>query len=304
MLGWYSQQCYIVTLLQHYNVCITLHSYYAGNSWAPRTSAHGVKRNPTERMKWMHWDKIFNRLYIAGTFRFNLMAFIFGSYLRSSRSVYGSVTHNSLTFDHEPEYLLCVGCGKYDGCCSVELDLIFTPVDKSVLSVSVSIPDLLHSVSAVLAGDVSLGCGMSLTDTMGWTLRTYPPATLRAKQIVAKAKMTNGWRPQAKIVFLSKEILSQNWEHNRQKCSPRFWFLKNLTQTTRQYGDTGRVASVLISRSLPAVRAAVPICNVSPCTVQCLVCPGHSSSSHILTVDFQLDPVTHTYPPGTGTLWL
>ena len=106
--------CYSVTTLQQ---CMHhIHPHYAGNSWAPRTSAHGVKRNPTERMKWMHWDKIFNRLYIAGTFRFNLMAFIFGSYLRSSRSVYGSVTHNSLTFDHEPEYLLCAGCGNYDGC--------------------------------------------------------------------------------------------------------------------------------------------------------------------------------------------
>ena len=108
-------QCWDVTVLQHYNnVCITYTHIMQGNSWAPRTSAHGVKRNPTERMKWMHWDKIFNRLYIAGTFRFNLMAFIFGSYLRSSRSVYGSVTHNSLTFDHEPEYLLCAGCGKFD----------------------------------------------------------------------------------------------------------------------------------------------------------------------------------------------
>ena len=112
-------QCYLycweVTVLQHYNnVCITLHiTHYTqimqGNSWAPRTSAHGVKRNPTERMKWMHWDKIFNRHECS-----SLTAFIFGSYLRSSRSVYGPVTHNSLTFDHEPEYLLCVGCRNYD----------------------------------------------------------------------------------------------------------------------------------------------------------------------------------------------
>ena len=105
-------QCYNITTMyaSHYTLHITHYTQIMqGNSWAPRTSAHGVKRNPTERMKWMHWDKIFNRHECS-----SLTAFIFGSYLRSSQSVYGPVTHNSLTFDHEPEYLLCVGCMNYD----------------------------------------------------------------------------------------------------------------------------------------------------------------------------------------------
>ena len=118
-------------MLQHYNVCITYTHIMQGTAGHPEHQPMGLSA-----IQRRGWSECIGKKYLTDFTsheRSALMAFIFGSYLRSSRSVYGSVTHNSLTFDHEPEYLLCVGCGNYDGCCSVELDLIFTPVDKSVL---------------------------------------------------------------------------------------------------------------------------------------------------------------------------
>ena len=82
----------------------------------------------------MHWDKIFNRHECS-----SLTAFIFGSYLRSSRSVYGPVrsliTLSLLTMNQNICFVLVAGtrydCGVDVDC--VELDLIFTPVDKSAV---------------------------------------------------------------------------------------------------------------------------------------------------------------------------
>ena len=72
------------------------------------------------------------------------------------------ITLSLLTMNQNICFVLVAG--NMTGCCSVELDLIFTPVDKSALCQCLN---TRFAPVSVLGGDVSLGCGMSLTDTMG-----------------------------------------------------------------------------------------------------------------------------------------